>query len=36
MVQQGSMENSECILCGQCVDTCTKGAVKFSFGFPKR
>jgi ferredoxin-type protein NapH len=36
MVQQDSMENSECILCGQCVDTCTKGAVKFSFGLPKR
>lgn len=36
MVQQDSMENSECILCGQCVDTCTKGAVKFSFDLPKR
>lgn len=36
MVQQDSMENTECILCGQCVDTCTKGALKFSFGLPKR
>lgn len=32
MVKNNSMKNSECILCGQCVDTCTKGAVKFSFG----
>lgn len=35
MVQQDSMENSECILCGQCVDTCTKEALQFSFGLPK-
>lgn len=35
MVNQDLMENSECILCGQCVDTCTKGAVKFFVGFPK-
>ena len=31
MVQQNSMENSECILCGSCVDNCPKGAVKYSF-----
>ncbi|HLC00229.1 MAG TPA: 4Fe-4S binding protein [Candidatus Bathyarchaeia archaeon] len=31
MVQRESMENSECILCGSCVDNCPKGAVKYSF-----
>ncbi|AGA67918.1 hypothetical protein Desdi_0372 [Desulfitobacterium dichloroeliminans LMG P-21439] len=36
MVEQGSMENSECILCGQCVDVCAKGAVKFSFGLSQK
>ena len=32
MVQRQSMENSECILCGKCVDGCPKGAIKFAFG----
>jgi ferredoxin-type protein NapH len=32
MVQKDSMENSECVLCGFCVDNCPKGAIKFSFG----
>jgi ferredoxin-type protein NapH len=32
MVQQESMENSECILCGACVDSCPKGVIKYSFG----
>ncbi len=32
MVQKQSMENSECILCGNCVDICPKGAIKYSFG----
>ena len=32
MVQRKSMENSECILCGNCVDVCPKGAIKYSFG----
>lgn len=36
MVQQGLMNNTECILCGQCVDSCTKGAVTFWFGLPTR
>jgi len=31
MVQQESMENSECILCGSCVDTCPKQAIKYAF-----
>jgi ferredoxin-type protein NapH len=25
------MENSECILCGRCVDVCPKGVIKYSF-----
>lgn len=31
MVHVGTMENSECILCGSCVDVCTHGAIRFSF-----
>jgi len=32
MVQNQAMENTECILCGKCVDVCPKGAIKYSFG----
>ncbi len=31
MVQRGSMENPECILCGECVDACPKRAMRYSF-----
>jgi ferredoxin-type protein NapH len=31
MVQKQSMENSECILCGRCVDVCPKGVIKYAF-----
>lgn len=31
MVQRNCMVNSECILCGECVDTCPSGVVKFGF-----
>jgi polyferredoxin len=31
MVQKAEMENSECILCGNCVDGCTKEAIHYSF-----
>jgi ferredoxin-type protein NapH len=31
MVQRADMEDSECILCGNCVDGCPKGAIRFSF-----
>lgn len=30
MVQKGNMNNSECILCGECVDTCPKKAVRYA------
>jgi ferredoxin-type protein NapH len=30
MVQNNSMENAECILCGICVDTCPKKAISFA------
>jgi polyferredoxin len=35
MVQIGHMENRECILCGTCVDNCSKGAIKYSFSYGK-
>jgi len=31
MVQTGKMEHAECILCGTCVDNCSKSAIIFSF-----
>ncbi len=31
MVEQGRMENAECILCGSCVDGCQFGVLKYSF-----
>lgn len=30
MVRQGRMENTECILCGCCVDACQKHAIRYS------
>jgi polyferredoxin len=30
MVRQGRMENTECILCGCCVDTCQKQAIHYA------
>lgn len=35
MVQIGSLENAECILCGKCVDTCKQGAIAFTFRSPR-
>lgn len=32
MVHAKNMENSECILCGSCVDNCPKEAINYSFG----
>ena len=31
MVASGSMEHTECVLCGTCVDTCPNGVVRYSF-----
>jgi ferredoxin-type protein NapH len=31
MVQKNSLEHTECILCGNCVDVCPKNAIKYSF-----
>ncbi len=31
MVQIEKMENAECILCGTCVDNCSKSAIRYSF-----
>ena len=35
MVQVEKMENSECILCGTCVDNCSKHAIRYSFSAGK-
>lgn len=32
MVQRGSLQNNECILCGECVDTCPKKVIQYTFG----
>ncbi|MCG2785301.1 MAG: 4Fe-4S binding protein [Anaerolineae bacterium] len=29
------MEHSECILCGNCIDTCSKKAIRYSFSAEK-
>ncbi len=31
MVESGNMDNTECVLCGICVDHCPNGAVTYSF-----
>lgn len=31
MVNKGKIEHSECILCGNCVDTCKKQVIKYTF-----
>jgi len=33
-VQSGSMDNTECILCGTCVDNCPNGVIKYSWHRP--
>jgi ferredoxin-type protein NapH len=35
MVQKEAMENSECILCGSCVDGCPAGAIRYRFNSGK-
>ena len=36
MVKSGSMRNSECTLCGSCVDACSRSAISYSFGPPEK
>ncbi|MFC1544937.1 4Fe-4S dicluster domain-containing protein, partial [Gemmatimonadota bacterium] len=31
MVLQNIMENSECILCGSCIDDCGSGSIEYAF-----
>jgi ferredoxin-type protein NapH len=31
LVQRGNMEHRECILCGTCVDNCTKHVIRYAF-----
>jgi len=35
MVQGGDMEDSECILCGSCVDVCPEDVIHYSFSAGK-
>jgi NAD-dependent dihydropyrimidine dehydrogenase PreA subunit len=34
MVKSGVVEHAECILCGTCVDSCKKEAIRFCFAKP--
>ena len=36
MVQRGSLRNTECILCGNCVDHCQAAVIRYAFGVPRR
>lgn len=36
MVQIGAMDNTECILCGSCVDNCPKGVIMYSWKHDNR
>ena len=33
-VRRGSMDNTECILCGTCVDNCPNRVIKYSWHRP--
>lgn len=35
MVHSANMEHSECILCGSCVDSCSRGVIRFAFSSGK-
>lgn len=35
MVQSGKMEQSECILCATCIDTCPNDVIRYSFSSGK-
>ena len=34
MVARGNMDHSDCILCGECVDTCARETIRFSWSAP--
>ena len=34
MVLEEKMENSECILCGKCIDHCSKSVIRYYWGKP--
>jgi ferredoxin-type protein NapH len=36
MVQRGNLRHTECILCGNCVDHCQAGVIRYAFGIPNR
>ena len=36
MVQKDSMNNTECILCGNCVQTCQQGTITIAWKWKKR
>jgi polyferredoxin len=36
MVAERKMEHSECILCGQCIDSCPKNVISYSYSRSKR
>lgn len=36
MVRSGRLENAECILCGNCIDHCATGAIRYAFGVPNK
>ena len=35
MVESGSMKNPECILCGECIDSCPKKSIAYTFKNPR-
>lgn len=36
MVKLENMEHMDCILCGQCVDGCTKKVIRYTFAKPQQ
>jgi len=31
LIHEGDIKDSECILCGECVDACPKNVIRYSF-----
>ncbi len=36
LVQHGNMEDSNCILCGECIDECPKNVIHYTFCSQKK